>query len=66
MSESGFWDDRLAAQDAAKELARLKGQVEYWEKLEGDLRDLEELATPSQSPPIPIAIVTCGEGREKL
>ena len=51
MSESGFWDDRLAAQDAAKELARLKGQVEYWQKLEGDLRDLEELATPSQSPP---------------
>ena len=46
MSESGFWDDRLAAQDAAKELARLKGQVEYWEKLEGDLRDLQELTTP--------------------
>ena len=44
---------RMSFQDAAKELAWLKNQVEYWEKLEGDLRDLEELATPSQSPPIP-------------
>ena len=68
MSESGFWDDRLAAQDAAKELARLKGQVEYWEKLEGDLRDLEELATPSQSPPIPsLSLGAGGEAElEKL
>lgn len=42
MSESGFWNDREGAQTAAKELARLKNQVEYWEKLESDLEVLEK------------------------
>jgi len=44
MSEANFWLDRAGAQKTAKELAQIKNQVEYWEKLETDLKELSEMA----------------------
>ena len=44
MSQPGFWDDNLAAQEVSKKLAGLKDQVELWEKLEMDIVELEGLA----------------------
>ncbi len=44
MGDPGFWNDNARAQNTAKKLSNLKNQVEFWEKLETEVRDLLELA----------------------
>lgn len=42
MSEPGFWNDNQKAQELSKEYSKLSGQVEFWEKLEKDVEELEK------------------------
>lgn len=41
--EPGFWDDAPKAQEAMRELTRLRNQVTAWESLSGRIRDALEL-----------------------
>ena len=43
VSQAGFWDDNRKAQEITKQLAGLKQLVEFWEKLEKDIVELQEL-----------------------
>jgi peptide chain release factor 2 len=43
MGQPDFWQDNMAAQKVSKEFTGLKNQVESWNKLEADLKDLEGL-----------------------
>lgn len=45
MQSPGFWEDRLRAQEIAKKLSHLQTQVDFWEKLETELRELEQVAS---------------------
>ncbi|OGE84070.1 MAG: peptide chain release factor 2 [Candidatus Doudnabacteria bacterium RIFCSPHIGHO2_01_FULL_49_9] len=53
MSQPDFWADNRKAQEVSKKLASLKNLVEFWEKLERDVVELQELAkiTPTSPPP---------------
>ncbi|HFE66074.1 MAG TPA: peptide chain release factor 2, partial [Chloroflexi bacterium] len=42
-AEPGFWDDAANAQEAMRELTRLRNQVSAWEELSGRIRDALEL-----------------------
>lgn len=42
-AEPGFWDDAPKAQEAMRELTRLRHQVSAWEELSGRIRDALEL-----------------------
>ena len=43
VQEPGFWDNPQKAAEISQELADLKEQVDFWEKLEKDLEELEKL-----------------------
>lgn len=49
MAQAGFWQDRVSAQAGAKQLANLKNHVNYWNRLEQDLKALEELSAGGES-----------------
>ncbi len=51
MANPDFWKDYVHANEKTKELKNLKTQVEFWEKLETDINDLEALATSPQPSP---------------
>ena len=53
MGRPGFWNDQETARNTSKKAAALKKQIEFWEKLEGDIGELEELAKPPPTPPPP-------------
>ena len=42
VQEPGFWDNPEKAAEISQELADLKEQVDFWEKLEKDLEELKE------------------------
>ena len=42
-AEPGFWDEAAKAQEAMRELTRLRNQVSAWETLSGRIRDALEL-----------------------
>jgi len=44
MRQSDFWQDQTAAQNTTKKVSQLKGQVEFWEKLDRELNELREMA----------------------
>jgi peptide chain release factor 2 len=44
MQQPGFWTDQKAAQVTAKKLSNLKKQIDFWEKLDSDVKELVELA----------------------
>ena len=39
-----FWQDNLKAQDIMQQLSRLEARIEPWQKLKGEVSELEELA----------------------
>ena len=43
MGTPGFWNDQKTAQATAKKLSDLKNQVDFWEKLENEATELQEL-----------------------
>lgn len=45
MARPDFWQDNMAAQKVAQREAKIRAQLEPWEKLAADLTDLQELAT---------------------
>lgn len=44
MATPGFWDDREKAQEVSKTLSDTKSQVDFWDVLEQDLTDMDEMA----------------------
>lgn len=48
MSQPGFWDDQRAAQEKARRATELRHEVEEWESLDREVRDLLELAKLDQ------------------
>ena len=44
MSAEGFWSDSARAQAISKQLAVIRDKVEFWEKIEKDIVDLEAIA----------------------
>jgi peptide chain release factor 2 len=48
MSAPGFWDDQRAAQEKARRATELRSEVEEWEALDREVRDLLELAKLDQ------------------
>ena len=44
MQQPNFWADREAAQNTTKKLSQMKGQVEFWEKLDRDTAELKDIA----------------------
>lgn len=44
MQQPDFWQDSGKAQELSKDAAALKVQIEPWQKLKGELDDIEELA----------------------
>lgn len=49
MSEPDFWKDQVAAAAQAKKLNNLKNQVEFWEKLEEEVKTLEETSRQGET-----------------
>lgn len=45
MQQPNFWADREAAQNTTKKLSQMKGQVEFWEKLDRDTAELKDIAS---------------------
>ncbi|MFQ5845181.1 MAG: peptide chain release factor 2 [Planctomycetota bacterium] len=50
MSAGGFWSDGEAARRTVAELKGLKGVVEPWDRLDGDLAELAELIPLAEGP----------------
>lgn len=48
MSRPGFWGDQKAAQEKARRATELRNEVEEWESLDREVRDLLELAKLDQ------------------
>lgn len=44
MSEPGFWDDQVSAQQQAERAGALRDELNTWDELANKLRDLKELA----------------------
>ena len=51
MSQPDFWKDQVHAQEKAKRLNSLRNQVTYWENLEKEVRELQELSRLVQKEP---------------
>lgn len=47
MGQPGFWTDNQKAQEVIKTYSKLKEKVEFWEKLEKDIEELEKEADKS-------------------
>lgn len=47
MGQPGFWTDNQKAQEVTKEYSRLKEKVDFWDKLEEDIEELEKEADKS-------------------
>jgi peptide chain release factor 2 len=51
MSQPEFWKDNQTAKIISKETSQLKNQVEQWDKLEKDIKDLTDLAKAAENEP---------------
>lgn len=45
MEAPGFWDDNLTAQDVSRRHAQATQKISYWEGVQAQLKDLDELAS---------------------
>ncbi|PLX26887.1 peptide chain release factor 2 [Candidatus Parcubacteria bacterium] len=43
MNKPGFWDNQTRAVEVSQNVEELKKEVDEWDKISGDIRDLEEL-----------------------
>jgi len=44
MQKSGFWDNHKKATEISEELSNLKEEVEFWERLDKEIKELVEIA----------------------